>query len=54
MERMTKKINNTVVDSPAHREIHEAVSRISFGEVVVTIHDGKVVQIEKREKKRFR
>ena len=26
---------------------------INYGEVVITIHDAEIVQIEKREKKRF-
>lgn len=34
-------------------EIAEAVQQIRFGEVVITIHNSKVVQVEKREKKRF-
>ena len=54
MERMMKKCSNTVIDSITRQEIHDAVSGISFGEVIVTIHDGKIVQIEKREKKRFK
>lgn len=35
------------------REIKTAIESISYGEVVITIHNSKVVQIEKREKKRF-
>jgi len=34
-------------------EIAAAVRQIKFGEIVITIHEGRVVQIEKREKKRF-
>lgn len=34
-------------------EIVAAVKQVCYGEVVITIHDSKVVQIEKREKKRF-
>ena len=34
-------------------EIGRAIDQIQYGEVIVTIHDDKVVQIEKREKKRF-
>ncbi|MCD6413547.1 MAG: YezD family protein [Elusimicrobia bacterium] len=36
-----------------YNEIKKAIEKIKFGEIVITIHDGKVVQIEKREKKRF-
>ena len=34
-------------------EIVESVQRLKYGEVVVTVHNSKVVQIEKKEKKRF-
>lgn len=34
-------------------EIIESVQQINYGEVVITIHDSKVVQIERKEKKRF-
>lgn len=35
------------------KEVLEAVSQIHFGEVILTIHDSQIVQIEKREKKRL-
>jgi len=34
-------------------EVAKAIKQINYGEVVVTIHESKVVQVEKREKKRF-
>lgn len=34
-------------------EIKKLIVDIHYGEVVITIHNGKVVQLEKREKKRF-
>ena len=34
-------------------EIIETIRQIRYGEVVISIHDSEVVQIEKREKKRF-
>lgn len=36
-----------------YQEIVEAVQHLKFGEVVITVYDSKVVQIEKKEKKRF-
>jgi len=36
------------------KEIMEAVESINYGEVVIAIHDRRVVQIEKRDKKRFK
>jgi len=41
------------IDPKIREEIMEAVSRIKFGEVVITVHDSKVVQIEEKKKKRF-
>ena len=35
------------------KEIIKAIQQINYGEVVVTIHDSDIVQVEKREKKRF-
>ncbi|WP_366520105.1 YezD family protein [Chlorobium sp.] len=29
------------------------IADISYGEVVVTIHDARIVQVERREKRRF-
>ncbi|WP_205632851.1 YezD family protein [Chlorobaculum limnaeum] len=29
------------------------IAEIAYGEVVVTIHDTRVVQVERREKRRF-
>jgi len=34
-------------------EITKAIRQINYGEVVITIHNAQIVQIEKREKKRF-
>ncbi len=39
--------------SAALEEINKSIKQVNFGEVVVTIHNAKVVQVEKREKKRF-
>jgi len=41
-------------EHPVLNEILNALRRIKFGEVVITIHEGRVVQIEKREKERFK
>ena len=34
-------------------EILKSIQRMNYGEVMITIHNSKVVQIEKREKQRF-
>jgi len=41
------------VDKKVLREISKSIRTISYGEVVITIHDSKIVQVEKREKRRF-
>lgn len=40
-------------DQRVLNEIIKSVQEINYGEVVITIHDSTVVQIEKKEKKRF-
>ena len=42
------RITQTIID-----EIVLSLQDIKYGEVIVTVHNAKVVQIEKREKKRF-
>ncbi len=44
---------NKQMDEKVLKEIIKAIQQINYGEVVITIHDSKIVQIEKREKKRF-
>lgn len=41
------------IDPKILEEIIEAVKRIKYGEVVITVYDSKVVQIEEKRKKRF-
>ena len=48
MEDKHKKIYSQIM-----AEIIEAVSKLKYGEVVITVYDSKVVQIEKKEKKGF-
>ncbi len=40
-------------NSKIFAEILGAIKEIKYGEVVIVIHDSKIVQIEKKEKKRF-
>lgn len=35
------------------KKIEEAIDKIEYGSVVITIHDGKVTQIDQTEKWRF-
>jgi hypothetical protein len=43
-----KDINSNIIE-----EITKYIQQIKYGEVVITIHNSKVVQVKKREKKRF-
>ena len=40
-------------DSQALDVVSEALGRLRFGTVQLTIHDGKVVQVEVTERRRF-
>lgn len=48
MAQEKEKIEQKILD-----EIIEAVGKIKFGEIVITIYNSRVVQIERKEKKRF-
>ncbi|MCL0042269.1 YezD family protein [Thermodesulfovibrionales bacterium] len=45
---------NGNIDQKIMEEIIKAIQQIGYGELVITIHNSKIVQIEKREKRRFR
>lgn len=45
--------NVATMRSIAIEKVVQLLQQIRFGEVVITIHDSKIVQIEKREKTRF-
>jgi hypothetical protein len=40
-------------DTSVAQEITRAIQSLKFGSIEITVHDGKVTQIEKREKVRF-
>ena len=42
------------MDQEILKEIIESIQQITYGEVVITVHDSNLVQVEKREKKRFK
>ncbi|MFH1062889.1 MAG: DUF2292 domain-containing protein [Candidatus Omnitrophota bacterium] len=50
---MIEKSNNKSPDQNIMNEITRALSQLEYGELVITVHNAKVVQIEKKEKKRF-
>ena len=44
----------TKIDKSVLKEIVDFIQQIKYGEVVITVHDSDIVQVEKREKKRFK
>jgi len=52
---MTATIRNLEGQDEASilREIHSALSGLKFGSVEITVHNGQVVQIERKEKFRL-
>ncbi|MCK4993721.1 MAG: YezD family protein [Candidatus Omnitrophica bacterium] len=46
--KQKNKIKQVIIN-----EIALSLQKIEYGEVVITVHNAKVVQIETREKKRF-
>jgi hypothetical protein len=49
----TKKLNPVQLNTAVSHQIATVLQGIRFGSVEIVIHDGKVVQIERREKLRF-
>ncbi len=41
------------IDQKILAEIISSVQQINYGEVIITLHNSEIVQIERREKKRF-
>lgn len=46
-------ISNVNVTDEVIAEIQRAIEQLRFGSVEITVHEGRVTQIEKREKVRF-
>ena len=51
---MSYKKTITKVLPAVMEKVIQFIRDINYGEIVITIHDSKVVQIEKREKTRFK
>ncbi len=41
------------IESEVLEEVINSIRQIKYGEVVIVVHNSKIVQIEKREKRRF-
>ena len=46
-------LNNEVSDAKTWQRIKEQVNKVEYGNVNITIHDGKIVQVETSTKIRF-
>lgn len=46
-------LSNLNVTAEVIAEIQRAIEQLRFGSVEITVHEGRVTQIEKREKVRF-
>ena len=44
---------NNPVTNEVTQEILRAIEQLRFGSIEITVHDGRVTQIERREKVRF-
>ena len=53
MTSETRKNNHTQLAPEIADQIVSALQGIRFGSIEIVIHDGKVVQIERKEKIRF-
>jgi hypothetical protein len=51
---ISHKVNlSQVVSQEVLQELLHAIESLRFGSIEITLHDGKVTQIERREKVRF-
>lgn len=53
LQTMSKLKQKNKIKQAIINEITLSLQKIEYGEVVITVHNAKVVQIETREKKRF-
>ena len=48
-----KNLKGSIVNDAIIKEIAEAVAGLKFGEILIKVHDYKIIQIEKTEKLRY-
>ncbi|OIO72117.1 MAG: hypothetical protein AUJ85_10800 [Elusimicrobia bacterium CG1_02_37_114] len=53
MKQTENKIKENKIEQKVVEEIISSLQQINYGELVITIHNSKIVQIEKTEKRRF-
>lgn len=51
---MANKVNESVaIDEDVLKEIQGILTQIQYGSLEISIHNGRIVQLERREKKRI-
>ena len=51
---MASSSNNPVaINEDVFNEIKQIIAQIKYGSLEISIHNGRIVQMERREKKRF-
>ena len=48
-----KNPKGSIINDAIIKEIAEAVAGLKFGEIMIKVHDSKIIQIEKTEKVRY-
>jgi hypothetical protein len=46
-------MDDSKIDEKIQSDIMRFIKQVNFGEVIITVHNSKIVQIERREKKRY-
>jgi hypothetical protein len=49
----TQQINKNIVNDAIIKDISDSIHGISYGTVLITVHNSKIVQIEVSQKSRF-
>jgi hypothetical protein len=49
----TRPDGDRSAEDPALAAIRESLGRLRFGSIAVTVHDGRIVQLDVTEKRRF-
>ena len=51
---MANKVNEAIaIDEDVFKEIKEILTQIQYGSLEISIHNGRIVQLERREKRRI-
>ncbi|MDP3143372.1 MAG: YezD family protein [Candidatus Omnitrophota bacterium] len=48
-----RQSRKNIVNDAIVKEIFEAIDSLEYGQIQITVHDSKIVQVDKTAKKRF-